>query len=808
MIYFITPTISHEVTEVEEELQIKTSLSPQDIDWLRSLEIMGVDTETNDLDPFIGTILLLILGNQEHQYVIDCQGIDCEKLLLEIINYDPLVHPELSGIKNMKNYRRLQKVTIGANMKFDFKFIKVKWNIELMKMFDVMIAEQRLLQGMDEYNIKFNKRLSVSFALDKIVQRRLGYIPNAMDKEIREEFIGVNPHIFKFKNKHIFYAAGDIKYLFDIRTVQKQEISQLNLNFLVYHIEFPLIRILGNAELVGLEINEEKWKENIQRNKELKFKTEVKLDEEVRRLRDTILPVKERKWLTGGRFDRPRVKAQELAKDNLFGDMFEEIEVNLVGKTKKKTKSKEDSPYTNYNSSPQVITIMGRLGQPVPTHIPKTKAPGEPEVPNFYVEKGKIKIDEPSDGMYRFTMNAEAIETYKAENPHSAAKEFVTKLVDFRTYVTRLGTFGEEFLRKFRNRVSKRFHTIYRQCQAVTGRLQSGDEDSGWFNSQNIPAEKDYREPFHDNGNWIITTDLSGAEAVIMIDKARDEKFYEIAIVNNDAHSPLAQAIWRAVGKIRLDKLSLKDSDFYTYITSNGHLQQSEDDFEREHTEALALSQIVISKTENKDKRTEFKNHTFGDIYGMGDKKRSKILGLTSDEAKVAGETQKKMIPKTYRMVNSNAKFAVMNGYVLLNGRTNSRMWYSEILEAWKNKSDIPNSVRHAVESSAKNSPIQGTQADMVKEIMVEIDKESDRQDIDVLYNLALLLQVHDETVYRLDKEVKLSEVLVEFIKDDGGIEMIPINDFIKRWHTQVCNRYLSFITMAADQHVGKTWTK
>lgn len=812
MIYFITKR-QHEVVPVPGEMEIKDSISPQEIDWLRSLEIMGLDTETNALDPFLGTILLLILGNKETQYVIDCLSTDCEQLMLDIINYKPEEHPELSAIKNMKAYRRLTKVVIGANMKFDSKFIKSKWNIELMKMFDVMIAEQRLLQGMDEYNIKFNKRMQLFFALDKIIQRRLGYIPSEMDKDIRREFVGVRPSTFQFKNKHIFYAAGDIRHLFDIRTIQKKEIAEFNLNFLIYHIEFPLIRVLANAELLGICIDEEKWKANIKRNKELKFDTEVELDKEVRRLRDELLPVEERKWLTGGRFDRERIKHPEVVLETLFGDAFDEIETDDTAKRKKKT-GKIQSPYINYGSNPQVITIMGRLHQPVPVHNSKTKAPAEPDIPQFKIEGGKVTIDTSWISPNSYTMNYEALETYKVENPKSPVKKFVSKLVDYRTYVNRLGTFGEEFLVKFKNRVTKRFHTIYRQCQAITGRLQSGDEEEGWYNSQNIPAEKEYREPFHDNGNHIITTDLAGAEAVIMIDKAKDEKFYEMAIVNDDAHSPIATAVWRAIGKYRLDKLALKENNFFQYVTEGGHMV-SEDQSEEEYKEALALSQIVISKTENKQKRTDFKAHTFGDIYGMGDPKRSKVLGISMDEAKVAGEAQKRMIPKTYRMVNTNAKFAVMNGYVLLNERTNSRMWYSEILEAWKNKSDISNNVRHAVESSAKNSPIQGTQADMVKEIMVEIDKEADRQDIDVLHGLALLLQVHDETVYRVydhklrDKEMKdINEILVEFVPDQGEVEMVTIPEFLRKWHTQVCNRYLSFITMAAAQHVGKTWTK
>lgn len=785
MIYFVSNK-EHDVLEVEKELQIKNTLTPQDIDWIVTQEVLGLDTETSGLDPYSAEILLLILGNEEHQYVIDADSEDCEKLFLTLIER----HNGKIGT-DYKTTRRYNKVVLGANIKFDFKFFKVKYNIELMKMFDVMIAEQRLLQGQTQLDLKTNRKVQVSSALDKIVQRRLGYIPNEMDKRIREQFIGANKKTFRFNNKHIFYSAGDVKHLPKIREIQKQLIAYYNLNFLIYHIEFPLIRVLANAELIGENINETMWRQNIVNNNDKRFETQCILDEEFRRLRDTILPVNDRIWLSTGKFDRIRTKQVEVKQENLFGDLFAEIEVDYASKRKSKTKSKPESPYLNYTVG-EVVNILGRLNLAVPTHISNSKQPGEPCYPQFIISKGKAKVDKSLIEPYSFTTGADALESFVTENPSYKGKEFIKKLIDLRTYETRLNTFGENFLIKFKNPITKRFHTIYRQCHAVTGRLQSGDKDNGWYNSQNLPKEKEYRLPFHDEDNYYVTTDLSGAEAVIMIDKARDEKFYQMAIVNDDAHSPLATAVWRAIGRHRLQ-----------FAFGGEHKKQ-----------AIELSNIVISKEQNKDKRTDFKPHTFGDIYGMGDKKRAKVLGVSIEESKIAGATQKAMIPKTYKMVSDNAKFAVNNGYLILNNRTNSRIWYSEILEIHKSGNNPYDrefsNIKHEAESSAKNSPIQGTQADMVKEIMVEIDREADRQNIDIVYNLALLKQVHDETGYRFDGTVNIPETLVEFVNDDKkkGIEMVTIPEFIKRWHTQVANRYLTYITMAAEQHVGKTWTK
>lgn len=780
MIHYITKN-NVAVKEVEDELTIGNTLTPEDVGWLNSLDAIGIDLETNSLDPFLGSILLVIIGNKERQYVINVTDTSLFINIAELID----------------KLDKQKKLWLGANSKFDYKFIKVKFNVSLNRMFDVMIAEQRIMQGItipDPTN-RFG-RSPISSALNKIVQRKLGFIPPAMDKTIRDSFINANPNTFIFQNLHIYYAANDIKYLFDIREKQKEEIQRYNLNFLIYNIEFPLIRILADCELNGEDIDEKKWKDNIKRNKDLKFEIECKLDEEFRNLRNAIVEEEELKYLSGGKYDRQRQKEQEIQQDNLFGDAFNEIEINPLGK-KSKTKSKFKEPYINYSSTTEIINIFGRLKQPAPT-----KEDGIYIVPSFVMKKGKQKVD---SSYYGFTTSAKAIEAYNIENPKSIMKNFVTNLIKYRTYVTRLSTFGEDFLIKYKNPITKRFHTIYRQCDAVTGRLQSGDKNNGWYNSQNIPREKEYREPFHYKDYDIITTDLSGAEAVIMIDKARDEKFYEMAIVNDDAHSPLAQAVWRAIGEHRV--------------------QESMNSFDEsiKYEEAIKLSQIVISKKENKDIRTAYKPMTFGDIYGMGIKKRMKTLGISEEEAKIAGTVQKNMIPKTYKMVEANAKFASTYGYVILNTRTNSRMWFSEVFEARKNNSQLDSMVKHTIESSARNAPIQGTQADMVKEIMVEIHKEAVRQN---LYreeiDLKLLKQVHDETVYGV--KPGMADFIVEFIPEQKQstvvtgkginveqvlhVEYVPIKDFIKKMHTKVCNRYLSFITMGAEQNVGKSWTK
>ena len=153
-------------------------------------------------------------------------------------------------------------------------------------------------------------------------------------------------------------------------------------------------------------------------------------------------------------------------------------------------------------------------------------------------------------------------------------------------------------------------------------------------------------------------------------------------------------------------------------------------------------------------------------------------------------------------MVETNAKFAVTNGYLILNTRTNSRIWYEKVIEARRNESSMTFMDTIEVEGSARNAPIQGTQADMVKEAMVYIDSEIRRQNLDI----RLLGQVHDEVIYDFDK--KHMEINIEYINEKNEVSLVHAGDFIKLNLCKVANRYLGYIKISAEQHIGETWTK
>lgn len=721
MIYFITDKTHY----THDTANIQTLTSEDGIfrlmEYLETVTISCLDLETTGLEPLIDKTLLLAVGDENIQFVIDLTtGIDLSFLTGVNITW------------------------MGHNIKFDYSMLVHNHDVELMLMYDTMIAHQRIFQN-----------TGIPSSLDYLISSYLGIV---VSKEIRETFIGMTANT-KFNNKQIEYVATDIKYLFAIKERQAERIEKYNMYHLLYNIEFPLIKVLADMESEGFIIDQERWTRILEANEEQAFELECKMDEEMRHLRDTLLvDHKMRKlMLTAGQWDRKRNKRPILMQQNLFGGEDKVI-------------IKKNTANINYGSPKQIQHIFETLMLELPS-------------------KDGHDYLLPSEG--DVTTGAPEMEAYMIERPNSPANKFIRLMVKYRECKKEISTYGETFLNKINIKTGK-LHTIFRQCSTANSRLASGGgkKQTNRINIQNIPAKIERRECFGTDIDYkIITCDLSGAEVTIMASHAQDFKLLELT--GTDIHSHMAQAGWRNIYMYRLGKAL----DLWGYPKE---FWKRKDNFDKDGLESLITNAVqyeywnkahtfIVSKTVNKELRRSGKNLTFGAVYGARSKKAGKTINVSQEEGQIYLDTIKYEIPGTFKLVESNVKKAVKDGYLVLNERTNSRIWFPVALDAKKTGRHIAFGDMRDIDGPARNIPISGTQADMLKEAMVEIHRHFNKHKM----NAMIIGQVHDEILVKVHKSIA---------KRTG--------EYVKETMCNVANRYLNGVEMDAEYEIKNTWTK
>ena len=106
------------------------------VDYVSQQGVVAVDTETEGKDFTSKKIVMFQIGTADVQYVIDTRTISIEPL-----------RPYLESKEIIK---------IFHNVKFDYKFIKSNYNINLCNIYDTMLAECVLNCGKDKYGYSLN----------------------------------------------------------------------------------------------------------------------------------------------------------------------------------------------------------------------------------------------------------------------------------------------------------------------------------------------------------------------------------------------------------------------------------------------------------------------------------------------------------------------------------------------------------------------------------------------------------------------------------------------------------------------------
>jgi DNA polymerase I len=259
-----------------------------------------------------------------------------------------------------------------------------------------------------------------------------------------------------------------------------------------------------------------------------------------------------------------------------------------------------------------------------------------------------------------------------------------------------------------------RIHTRFEQAVAATGRLSSTDP-----NLQNIPIRKEVgrlvRSAFvAPPGHQIVSADYSQIELRVLAHLAKDEQLMLAFRDELDVHQHTASLIF---------------------------------DVPRDQVTA--------------DMRRRAKAINFGLMYGMGETRLAREQGISRDEARRFMEAYFE-------------RFVGVRNF--MNGAVESARAGEAVTTILGRRRFLPNlnsgnrGLRFEAERVAKNTPIQGTAADILKLAMIALG------DGDVVPGARMILTVHDELVFEVpDGHVEEAETKIKQAMESAFVLDVPL---------------------------------
>ena len=275
----------------------------------------------------------------------------------------------------------------------------------------------------------------------------------------------------------------------------------------------------------------------------------------------------------------------------------------------------------------------------------------------------------------------------------------IEKILEYREYQKILSTYVEPLLKLSKEDADSRIYTSFGQTGTATGRLSSRDP-----NLQNIPVRsalgRSVREAFvAKEGYKLVSIDYSQIELRLLAHFSQDAALLEAFNTGVDIH--------------------------------------------------LATSTILFGEEKAKEKRSFAKSVNFGLLYGMGPKKLSDELGISSGEAKEIISNYFASFPTVKNFLEGIQERVKIDGYVetILKRR---RIFDYESANGMQKAAFMRESV---------NTVFQGSAADLIKLSMNEIDSMIHEEKLDAF----MLLQIHDELIFEV-KEEKVEEISKRFV--------------------------------------------
>lgn len=429
-------------------------------------DVVAVDLETTGLIPWLAKIVVVSITTDTETYVLDTRKYSKEFLT--------------------RLFRGLsEKLVVGQNIKFDSNFIYYHYGILFPRVWDTMLADQILTNGLPGLN----------YGLYEILSRSLRIHIEEDKKHLQMSFVGLKNE--ELTEAQYEYAGKDTRFLLDLYRWQYSRVKEDGLDQIM-QLENKLLPVLVKMETSGCKIDVNSWNSTIIRWQTERVRYIDQLDWQLKVLSYDCSGLKKYN------FERKR-------KIAVTYSLFDDPVSNVI----------ESPDCFNYASSAQILELFKLLNEPIPSVKDK--------------ETGVIK-NSAGEGVLR---------TYLTEYPNSKLKGFVTTLLQFREYEKLLSTYGDSFLERLDG--NNYIHTSYSQCYTDTGRLSSLKPNlQNIPGGQNAGAV--VREFFiPDDGHVMVTADMSGAEVRIAAAYSGEDKLIDSVIKDEDLHSKLASVSYSII---------------------------------------------------------------------------------------------------------------------------------------------------------------------------------------------------------------------------------------------------------------------
>jgi len=293
--------------------------------------------------------------------------------------------------------------------------------------------------------------------------------------------------------------------------------------------------------------------------------------------------------------------------------------------------------------------------------------------------------------------------------------ELPRKILEYRS-VQKLKSTYVDALPELVHPQTGRIHASFNQAVAATGRISSSDP-----NLQNIPIRttegRRIRQAFvAESGHLLLSADYSQVELRILAHLSKDQTLIETFRRGEDVHDRTAREIFGALSPVAPD-----------------------------------------------DQRRIAKMINYALLYGKTAFSLSKDVGIPKKQAELFIETYFARYPGVQRYIDENVARARETGMV----RT--------LLGRLRRLPDLQAKnfqVRMEAERQARNTPVQGSAADLIKKAMLDLDRALRERRL----KSRLILQIHDELLLEVpENEADAARELVEDVMENALTLEVPL---------------------------------